>query len=292
VTSDFHSFISGILHDHGVIDRDEFALRVADNLTTIAHWDKGHIKAAAERVSTNLHRLNRERTKAETIELIASVLLRRWPADPRPPAAQVKDVVNILFVAGDRGGSRLHEVQIPREFNAIEDAIRSSEHGKQFRVANPMLLTTHERLVTAYRSRPAIMHFGGHGNDRSLAIISDQDVLVGEAPLEAEQLAAVLQSFPERVRLCVINTCESASIAEYLAASNSVDFAIGWPRSLDDSAAIEFTRTLYSSLGDGLNLAQAVALAEQSCGASESPQLYAAMGADPTGFSFVERSSE
>jgi hypothetical protein len=292
VTSDFHSFVSGILHDHGLTDRDEFALRLANALARIPRWDQEHVRAAASSVSTNIHRLHRERTKEETIELIASRLLKRWPSDPRPAPAQTKDAVNILFVAGDRGGSRLNEAQLPREFHAIEDAIRGSEHGDRFRVANPMLLTTHERLVTAYRSRPSIMHFGGHGNDRSLALISDQVLLVGQAPIEGEQLAAILKSFPERVRLCVLNACRSAPIAEYLTTSKSTDFAVGWSISVDDSAAIAFARTLYGGLGDGLSITQAVELADQSCGATESPRLYAAKGTDPTQFSFVERSSK
>ncbi len=292
MTSDFHSFISDILHDHGLIDRDEFALRLANDLSTIQRWDKPQIKAAAREVSTNLHKLNRERTKEEVLELIASRVMKRWPSDPRPPAKEVNDVVNILFVGGDRGGSRRNQAQLPLEFHAIDDAIRGSEYGKRFQVAKPMLMTTHERLVTAYRSRPWIIHFGGHGNNRSLSIILDQGVLVGEAPLRAEQLAAVLKSFPERVRLCVLNTCDSAAIAEQLVSSDSVDFAIGWPRSLDDSVAIAFSRALYGGLGDGLNLSQAVVLAEQGCGANESPLLYSVAGMDPTGFSFVERSAE
>jgi len=292
VTNDFHSFISSILHDYGLTDRDEFALRLASDLLTVSRWDKEHVRAAARAVSTNLHKLNRERTKEETIELIASKILKRWSVDPRRPTTRVKDVVNILFIGGDRGGSRRHEAQLPLEFNAIVDAIRGSEFARGFQVANPMLMTTHERLVTAYRARPSIMHFGGHGNERNLSILSDQGILIEEASLQGEQLAAILKSFPERVRFCVLNTCTSAPIAEHLVTSNSVDFTVGWPRALDDSVAITFTRTLYGSLGDGLNLSQAVALAEQSCGTSESPLLYAAKGKDPTDFSFVERGAK
>jgi hypothetical protein len=287
VTSDFHSLISSVLHDHGVIDRDEFALRLAEDLTAVRHWDEEHIKAAASRVSTNLHRLNRGRTKGETIDLLASKLLKRWPLDPRPAATPTEEVVNILFVAGDRGGSRHNQVQLPLEFHAIDDAIRESKYGSRFQVVNPMLMTTHERLVTAYRVRPSIMHFGGHGNDRSLSILVDQGVLTGEVPLEEKQLAAILKSFPERVHLCVLNTCKSAPIAEHLVDSNSADFAIGWPRSVDDSMAIAFTRALYRSLGDGLKLSQAIVLAEQSYGASESPRLYSATGLDSRDFSFM-----
>jgi hypothetical protein len=292
VTNDFHSFISRILHAYGLIDRDEFALRLANSLSKIERWDKQRIIGAARELSTSLHKLNRERTKDEVLELIASRIMKRWPDDPRPPVKKVKEVVNILFVGGDRGGTRRNQVQLPLEFHAIDDAIRGSEYSKRFHVGKPMLMTTHERLVTAYRSRPSIIHFGGHGNDRSLSIMLDQGLLVSEAPLRAEQLAAILNSFPERLRLCVLNTCDSAAIAEKLVDSDSVDFAIGWPQTLDDSVAIAFSRALYGSLGDGLNLSKAVVLAEHSCGAAEGPVLYSVAGIDPTGFSFVERGAE
>jgi hypothetical protein len=287
VTSDFHSFISSVLHAHGVIDRDEFALRLAEDLTTVRHWDREHVEAAASRVSTNLHRLNRERTKGETIELLASKLLKRWPSDPRPVPTKAKDVANILFVAGDRGGTRNNQVQLPLEYHAIDDAIRESKYAERFQMVNPMLMTTHERLVTAYRARPSIMHFGGHGNDRSLSIMVDQGVLTREIPLDGKQLAAILKSFPETVQLCVLNTCESALIAKHLVDSNSADFAVGWPRSVDDSTAIAFARALYRSLGDGLKLSQAIVLAEQASGAAESPRLYSAAGLDSRDFAFV-----
>lgn len=287
MTSDFHSLISSVLHDHGLIDRDEFALRLATDLTGILHWDEENIRAAASQVSTNLHRLNRERTKGETVDLLASKLLKRWPSDPRPEPTPTEEVVNILFVAGDRGGSRHNQAQLPLEFHAIEDAIRESKYENRFQVVNPMLMTTHERLVTAYRVRPSIMHFGGHGNDRSLSILVDQNVLTGEVPLDGIQLAAILMGFPERVHLCVLNTCKSAPIAEHLVDSNSADFAIGWPQSVDDSVAIAFTRALYRSLGDGLKLSQAIVLAAQSSGASESPRLYTAASLNSKDFSFV-----
>ena len=292
MTSDFHSFISSILNDHGLIDRDEYALRLADSLSKIERWDKEQIESAAREVPTNLHKLHREWTKTDTIELIASRIIRRWPKDPRQSVGTVKDVTNILFVVGDRGGSQRNQIQTPREFHAIDDAIRGSRNRERFNVLKPILAVNHEKLITAYRDRPTIIHFGGHGNDRSLSIILDQDLVVNATPLSAEQLATILGSFPDRLHLCVLNTCDSAPIAERLVLSDVVDSAIGWLGPLDDSVAIAFSRGLYGSLGDGLSLSRSVVLAKESSGTSESPQLYSAAGVEPTVFFFGERSSK
>lgn len=289
MTSDFHSFISSILNDHGLIDRDEYALRLADSLSKIERWDKEQIESAAREVPTNLHKLHREWTKTDTIDLIASRIIRRWPRDPRQSAGN--SVTNILFIVGDRGGSQRNQIQAPREFHSIDDAIRGSRNRERFNVLKPILAVTHEKLTTAYRDRPTIIHFGGHGNDRSLSIILDQDLVVNAIPLSAEQLATILRSFPDRLQLCVLNTCDSAPIAERLVLSDVVDSAIGWPGPLDDSVAIAFSRGLYGSLGDGLSLSRSVVLAEKGSGASESPQLYSVPGVEPAVFFFGERSN-
>src|SRR5207244_9080555 len=139
-----------------------------------------------------------------------------------------RSFITILFVAGDRGGSQRNQIQIPREFDSIQNALRSSEHREAFNLANPILAATHQKLVEAYRHRPRILHFAGHGDDRSLSFISDQGLLVNHIPLIAEHLAAILLSFPERVRLCVLNTCDSASVAKHLVDKRAVGAALGW----------------------------------------------------------------
>ncbi len=197
--------------------------------------------------------------------------------------------VTILFVAGDRGGSQVNQIQIPREFDSIKDAIRGSEIRQAFNIANPVLAATREKLVAAYRDRPAILHFAGHGDHRSLSFILDQGLLVNPTPLIAEQLAAILLNFPSRIRLCVLNTCDSASVAKHLIDRHVIDAAVGWPAKVTDAAAITFSRTLYQCLGDGLSLSKSVSLAAESCGSEDKPLLHVNDGVDPNVFTFVER---
>ena len=188
--------------------------------------------------------------------------------------------VNIIFVAGDRGGAQRNQIQIPREFQSILDALRGSEHRDAISLANPILAATYKTLVEAYRQRPGILHFAGHGDDRSLSFISDQGLVVSQIPLITERLVSILNNFPERVRLCVLNTCDSEAVAKELVAKHATDAAIGWSGKVADSDAIKFSGTFYGRLGDGLSLAQSIELASQSLVSANSPVLFVDEGVD------------
>lgn len=198
-------------------------------------------------------------------------------------------VITVMFVAGDRGGSHRNQVQIPREFSCIQDAIRGSEHRDAFYIAPPILAASRQTFVEAYRQRPVILHFAGHGDSRSLAFIFDQDLLVTQTEVFAAQLAAILGAFPDPVRLCVLNTCDSASIARYLVQAHVVEAAVGWPGKLVDAAAIAFSQTFYGCLGNGMTLSKSVALAAQSYGTGETPVLCTAEGVNADVIVYVPR---
>jgi hypothetical protein len=193
----------------------------------------------------------------------------------------------ILFVGGDRGGGQYNQLQTPKEFESIKDAIRGSEHREDFNIASPIFAVTLEKLIASYRDRPTIIHFAGHGNNRSLSVIVDQGLLATETPVSADQLSTILKNFPQRVRLCVLTTCDSALIAQQLVTSDILDAAIGWPATLDDAEAITFAGLLYGRLGDGLSLGQAVDLAKQACRSHEHPVLFSRPGTDVNAFSVI-----
>jgi hypothetical protein len=218
--------------------------------------------------------------------------------EPTPPSVPNREVAGqiydrthpavVLFIAGDRGGGQRHQIQPSRELDSITEALLGSEHREAFKLVPPIQAATHQKFVEAYRERPAILHFAGHGDDRSLAFILDEGLLVNTTPLITEQLAAILSSFPARIRLCVLNTCNSAAVAEYLVTADIVDAAIGWPSTLDDAAAIAFSRTLYRSLGNGLTLSQSVTLANQNYGLKEHAVVLTTSNVDSKMFTFVE----
>jgi len=195
-----------------------------------------------------------------------------------PPSAGVerRSSVRVLFIAGDRGGSRVNQLQIPNEYHAIQASLHACKHRDVIALANPIFGATRERLALAYRERPTIVHFAGHGDERSLSIIKDLGVLANETPLDANQLCELLRTIRDHVRLCILNACGSAELAQQLVDEGVVNFAVGWSAKVSDSEAIAFSRALYGALGDGRSISDAVSVARVASGTGNEPLLVAA----------------
>jgi CHAT domain len=198
--------------------------------------------------------------------------------------------VKVLLIAGDRGGTQVNQLQIPREYGAIQEALRSCKHRDVIALANPILGATREKLAVAYREIPTIVHFSGHGNDRSLSIVEDRDVIAREIPLDGKQLCEMFKTMHPRVRLCVLNSCGSKVLAQQLVEAGAVECAIGWPERVSDSAAIAFSRALYGALGDGLCIDEALSVAKIASGTGEEPVLFTA--GEPRTIVFVDGESK
>jgi hypothetical protein len=170
--------------------------------------------------------------------------------------------IRIQFVAGDRGGGQRNQLQTPKEHRAIRDAIQSATYRDYFPALDAIHAASLEQLGALYTVNATVIHFGGHGDDRSLSFVLDQELLAQTVPVTADQLVAILREFPQRIRLCVFNTCNSAQIALDIVAAGAVDFAIGWRGRVPDAVAISFAEQLYRHIANGLSLGQAFALAE------------------------------
>ena len=194
-------------------------------------------------------------------------------------ASDIRTSATILFIACDRG---LNQLQVPNEYDAIQGALHACKHREIISLGNPILAATRGKLAEAYRQRPRIVHFAGHGNKRSLSIIENHGVIANEIPLDADQLCEMLKTMEKRVRLCVLNACESTKLAQRLVQVGAVDYAVGWPAQVPDSVAIAFSRTLYGALGDGRTVADAVNVGIVACGPDHRPVLAAVDSADST----------
>ena len=197
------------------------------------------------------------------------------PSSREQPTSEVdsRSSVKILFIAGDRGGSQLNQLQIPKEYDEIQGALRASEHRDLISLGTPILACTREKLAYAYRHRPKVVHFAGHGNERSLSIIEDHHLLVSEAAFTAKEFLTVLKTMKEDVVLCVLNACESEGLARELVDEGGTEYAVGWPSKVSDSTAITFSRVLYGTLGDGQTMCAAFNSAKVACGPREVPVL-------------------
>ena len=105
------------------------------------------------------------RQNVYSIGLITTISINAASDDTQPATKpNGRDSVTILFIAGDRGGTQRNQIQIPREFDSIQNALRSCKHRDAISLATPILAATFQKLVEAYRHGPAILHFAGHGD--------------------------------------------------------------------------------------------------------------------------------
>ena len=188
--------------------------------------------------------------------------------------------VRVLFIVGDRGGSQGNQLQTTKEYDAIKNALRGCQHRDVIALANPIFGATREKVAVAYRERPMIVHFAGHGDERSVSIIEDHGIFANETPLDGEQLCEVLRTMEQQVVLCVLNACTSEALAKELVAAGSVQHAIGWPCNVSDSVAIAFSGALYSALGDGRSVRDAVRVATIASGPENRPSFIQGENAD------------
>jgi hypothetical protein len=195
-----------------------------------------------------------------SVYLPTDPVIRIEPANQKPGRNALS--VRIQFVGGDRGGSQRAQLQLPKEYREINDAIVSAAHRDCFAKVDAVFAATLDDMGTLYTSKPDIIHFGGHGDDRSLGLLQDQELLVQTIPVPADQLVRILREFPQRVWLCVFNTCNSAAIAQSVVQGSAVDFAIGWTGKVPDSDAIRFAARFYHHIANGLSVGQAFGIAE------------------------------
>jgi hypothetical protein len=192
--------------------------------------------------------------------------------------------VCIQFVGGDRGGGQKNQLQVPKEYGSIKSGIQASDHADRLALVDPVFAAKLEDLGTLYARKPRLIHFAGHGDDRSLSFIRDQELLADTITVTAERIGKILQAYPVRVLVVVFNTCDSAVIAKAVVATGAVDLAIGWEGKVPDSVAIAFAQQFYTHVGNGLSMDSAFVLAAE-CSAPEDaacrPALFCGDGVDP-----------
>jgi hypothetical protein len=211
-----------------------------------------------------------------------------------PPAAlravgKEKTAV-IQFVAGDRGGGPKSQLQVPREEKRIREAIALGLHRNSFDFSHPVFAASIDDLIACHRSRPAIVHFVGHGEERRMVLVRDRDLLVGTLLLEPAQVETLFTHFPAKVRLVVFNTCRSLELARHVTARGVVDLAIGVEWTIPDDHAVRFAVSFYRQLADGLSVRAAFDLAGLQIGdlsAESRPQLLSAVGVQPDSITFA-----
>ena len=236
-------------------------------------------RAERERQQTERRRLADERQRDSTIR---ELQVRAERLEARV-AASAPQRITVLFIAAnpDPDDPRGTPLQLEREVGEIQRRIREAEHREAIAFEWRPAARTVELLQILNEVRPHVVHFSGHGDEEAL-VFEDAD---GKPTfVRNDQLAMLLASSSERIRLAVFNSCHSSDQAAL--ACEHIEAAIGMDEPVDDEAAKFFAAQFYNSIGFGLSVSQAFEQARTQMSlalgdVSGEPRLHTADGVDP-----------
>jgi CHAT domain len=141
------------------------------------------------------------------------------------------------------------DLNLDDELRIVQREIDRSANRDQFSVVKEtgVLVGDLQRLM--HRHKPEIIHFCGHG--------SGQDGLIfkvdggGEQRVKASALASLFRLF-DSVKCVLLNACYSAEQATAIA--QHTDYVIGMSNTIQDNAAIAFSKGFYTALGEDCSI--------------------------------------
>lgn len=246
-------------------------------------------KAARERKRAER---DRERADDQRDRAVSSLDSRASALEEQLREAQRKlapPQITVLFLASSP--EDLEPLRLDKESREIQQRLRATDYRESVRFEWRMARQLTDLIQDLNETRPDVVHFSGHGNQKELAF---EDADGATAPLGNDLLGRVLRSNSTRIRLAVFNSCQSAAQAEL--ACESVDLAIGMGTSIADEDAKTFAAQFYNSLGFGHSVKHAFEQASLqvalSDGDDKAPQLFAAEGIDPATVVLVNPDAE
>jgi hypothetical protein len=163
------------------------------------------------------------------------------------PWENVPEKITVLFITADPHG--VQPLHIDREIRQIQEQVRSSRLRDSIAFEYRHAVRVTDLLQHLNEVSPDVVHFSGHGADAGIALHDADDTV---RLLSNAQLGKVLAAAPKRLKLAVLNSCESAEQAQ--TAVEHVDAAIGMEQTIEDEPARVFAGQLYNSLGFGNSL--------------------------------------
>jgi len=257
---------------------------VAGNESKLVDIERKLADAEASRRRQQQQRDEREhaRREAERERQLQGITSRTDELEAQLLEAQRKlapPEITVLFLASSP--EDLEPLRLDQETREIQQRLRASKHRDSIKVEWRLARQLRDLMDDLNETRPHVVHFSGHGNQRELAFENaDGDT----KSLSNELLAQLLSASSDRIRLAVFNSCQSAAQAEL--ACDHVELAIGMSTTVADAAAKTFAAQFYSSIGYGHSVQKAFEQAKTQVALEHGegdhvPELFAAEGVDP-----------
>jgi len=162
----------------------------------------------------------------------------------------------ILFLSANPAQSDPSD--LINECNRINQKIRASAGRELLKLEQRHDISIKWLIEELLNYNPQILHFSGHGSERSALIFKNEITgQIEEVPQSA--LSRLFKVLGKKIDLVFLNACYSEKQARAIA--EHVNCVIGMSDAISDIAAIEFASTFYSSLGFGRSIEDSFELA-------------------------------
>lgn len=163
--------------------------------------------------------------------------------------------MKVLFLAANPVNEA--RLKIDREASDLKEQLALVRDAKIYiDVEHAWAIRTDQLQREILNSKPAVLHFSGHG-DTGMLIFEDASGKAVE--VSGEALAGLIELMPT-IKCVVLNACFSESVAKLVAPH--VNAVIGCDASIGDTAAILFTRAFYRALAHGETVKRSFELAK------------------------------
>jgi type I restriction enzyme, R subunit len=195
----------------------------------------------------------------------------------------------IVFLGADPDDK--NRLRLDEEVRAIEAQLRKGEFRDSLELRTRWATRPDDLLGSLNADGPAVVHFGGHGDDTDgLAFHDDYG---GVQTVSGSELLAVFGVASPRLRLVVLNACNTACLAAAIA--KVVDCCIGMNDEVSDTAARIFAGAFYRAIAFGKSVANAfrqgqIALRLAGTGEESIPVLLTRHGVNPDSVLITRRS--
>ncbi|WP_156172026.1 CHAT domain-containing protein [Aurantiacibacter gangjinensis] len=143
-----------------------------------------------------------------------------------------------------------------QEAKQVTKAIEASSFASKIEL-RPFLAPSFDDLIDALnRFKPHMVHFSGHGGDKTLLFDNENIGETGGTVLDFDTVAELLDAVDFKPRGLILMACDTVEGADKFL--ETTDFVIAMADSIDDDAASEFSVRFYKSISSGVALETAV----------------------------------
>ncbi|MCP4146152.1 MAG: CHAT domain-containing protein [bacterium] len=157
----------------------------------------------------------------------------------------------ILFLSANP--RELDWLGLDKEVREIQEGLLRSKLRGDFEFQTRMAVRQRDLRRSLLENEPQIVHFSGHG-ERSGIIVEDDELGIA-APISKEAISGLFELCADHVECVILNACYSATQAG--AINRHINYVIGMPGEINDTAAIEFSVGFYDALGAGKTVEKA-----------------------------------